>query len=81
MSSSCPHGNKVGQTVASGWDYKTVYLTCGSTGVDGMPLECWDCEKDRGKTKAPPPGYCRHGNRLYDDSDNDIFCLACEVGD
>jgi hypothetical protein len=69
--------NKVGQMVPKGYDYKEVFLRCGSTSLQGDPLECGECRKKRTQANRPPPGYCRHGTFI--NTAHDIPCGRCEL--
>jgi hypothetical protein len=55
---------------------------CGQTSpFDGMPMICGECQKKVLDGEMNQPGYCRHGNRLHDDHDNDLYCDLCEAGE
>jgi len=59
--------NKVEQHVRSGYDYKTILMTCGSTSVYGDELRCDECLNVR-------PWYiCKHGNNV-----SEYDCGMCE---
>lgn len=70
--------NKVDQTVPTRYSAKIVQVSCGSTGIYGEAVMCDECEAKISAGSMLRPGYCKHGNRLYDDSDRDIVCGACE---
>lgn len=56
--------------------------TCGQTSPwDGMPMICGICQDKVDRGKLTQPGYCRHGNRLHDDHDQDLYCDLCESGE
>lgn len=71
---------KVPYIVPKGWDYKTLYYKCGTTGIDGEAVLCAGCENKIAMGKMNRPGYCKHGTPLMDPTDHyDIYCPACEA--
>ena len=72
--------NKVDQTVPSGWDYKTITMSCGSTGIHGQTLYCDQCHARFAK-RGHDDQHCKHGTFLYPEDGRDVMCPGCEMGD
>lgn len=54
---------------------------CGSTGPWGEAIMCPSCNDKIENGEMLQPGYCKHGNRMHDDADQDLYCAQCELGD
>ena len=75
--------NKVSQYVEHGYGYKEIQLPCGSTGIYGQHLLCYECikkaEKDHPQGWRDVPGdICEHGTYVGDAGGPDYICGKCE---
>jgi hypothetical protein len=51
-------GKSIEVDIPKGFSYKTITVKCGSTGIDGYPNLCEECEKK--KQKESPSGDWRY---------------------
>jgi len=82
---SCGKRNVV-QYVPTGYHYKEVLSTCGSTGIHGQQLICEECQEEEVKRypqgwRDTPGDLCKHGNYVGDAGGPDYMCGLCESGE